>query len=156
MNLWLGHFRSSKFDACSFLSFSSRVSKIINIRHQFLLHLSFIFHPLFLHPWLWVHIMIQYSIFVFLCYQMQYIAQKKSLEAEEAEIFLVKGQHNLIDNLSSVHPPISVDELQILKGQETLACLRANCTSNRGYMVRINIELHHTICVLTFIICHVV
>lgn len=87
---------------------------------------------------------------------MQYIAQKKSLEAEEVEIFLVKGQHNLIDNLSSVHPPISVDELQILKGQETLACLRANCTSNRGYMVRINIELHHTICVLTFIICHVV
>ncbi|KAG8641400.1 hypothetical protein MANES_13G145818v8, partial [Manihot esculenta] len=63
------------------------------------------------------------------------IAQKKSLEAEEAEIFLVKGQHNLIDNLSSVHPPISVDELQILKGQETLACLRANCTSNRDYMI---------------------
>ncbi|XP_021681210.2 putative E3 ubiquitin-protein ligase RING1a isoform X2 [Hevea brasiliensis] len=65
----------------------------------------------------------------------EYIAHKKALEPEEVEIFLVKGQHNPNDNLSSLHPPISVDELQILKGQETLAHLKANCTSSRDHLI---------------------
>ncbi|XP_021642502.2 putative E3 ubiquitin-protein ligase RING1a isoform X2 [Hevea brasiliensis] len=59
----------------------------------------------------------------------EYVAHKKALETEEVEVFLVKGQHKSNDNLSSLHLPISVDELQILKGQETLAHLKANCVS---------------------------
>ncbi|KAG8642452.1 putative E3 ubiquitin-protein ligase RING1a isoform X2 [Manihot esculenta] len=56
----------------------------------------------------------------------EYVALKKSLEAGEVEIFLVKGQHKPIDYISSLRPPISVDELQSLEGQETLAHLKAN------------------------------
>ena len=50
---------------------------------------------------------------------MQYVAHQTPLRAEEIEILLVKGSYKPDDNLSTLHPPISMEDLQILKGQET-------------------------------------
>ena len=66
---------------------------------------------------------------------MQYVAHQTPLRAEEVEILLVKGSCKPNDNLSTVHPPISMEDLQILKGQETLAGLKVNFSTNRDRLV---------------------
>ncbi|KAF8413849.1 hypothetical protein HHK36_001843 [Tetracentron sinense] len=81
----------------------------------------------------------------------QYVALQTSVQAEEVEILVVNkpcyttaDQHD-----SALNPSTSTgdsvskswvvdpckDELQILEAQETLARLRANCTSSRGHLI---------------------
>ncbi|KAJ0052365.1 hypothetical protein Pint_02296 [Pistacia integerrima] len=63
----------------------------------------------------------------------EYVSLQTPLRAEEVEILVVKEQLNTIGNLSSPNP--STDKLQILEGQETLAGLRVNCTSNKDHLI---------------------
>lgn len=65
---------------------------------------------------------------------MQYVAHQTTLQAEEVEILLVKGKHQSDD---TKHPQIPMDELQILKGQETVAGLKAGCSSRRDHLVSV-------------------
>ncbi|EEF44399.1 ring finger protein, putative [Ricinus communis] len=65
----------------------------------------------------------------------EYIAHQTPLQAEEVEILLVKGAHQPDDNISTLHPPILMEELQILKGQETLAGLKANSSPSRDRLI---------------------
>jgi len=66
---------------------------------------------------------------------MQYVAHQTTLQAEEVEILLVKGKHQSDENFPTKHPQIPMDELQILKGQETVAGLKASCSSSRDHLV---------------------
>jgi E3 ubiquitin-protein ligase RNF1/2 len=68
---------------------------------------------------------------------MQYVAHQTTLQAEEVEILLVKGKHQSDENLPTKHPQIPMDELQILKGQETVAGLKASCSSSRDHLVSV-------------------
>ncbi|KAG6767673.1 hypothetical protein POTOM_028885 [Populus tomentosa] len=62
----------------------------------------------------------------------EYVAHQTTLQAEEVEILLVKGKHQSDD---TKHPQIPMDELQILKGQETVAGLKASCSSRRDHLI---------------------
>ncbi|KAJ6340299.1 hypothetical protein OIU77_008123 [Salix suchowensis] len=68
-----------------------------------------------------------------------YVAHQTTLQAEEVEILLVKGKHQSDENFSTKHPQIIPidDELQILKGQETMAGLRESCSSSREHLVSV-------------------
>ncbi|KAJ4729773.1 putative Ring finger protein [Melia azedarach] len=63
----------------------------------------------------------------------EYVSLHTHLHAEEVEIFIVKERLDTSGNQFTSIP--STDQLQILEGQETLAGLRANCTSNRNHLV---------------------
>jgi E3 ubiquitin-protein ligase RNF1/2 len=63
---------------------------------------------------------------------MQYVAHQTTLQAEEVELLLIKGK---AENLSAKHSQIPMDELQILKGQETVEGLKASCSSSRDHLV---------------------
>ncbi|XP_044503165.1 putative E3 ubiquitin-protein ligase RING1a isoform X2 [Mangifera indica] len=63
----------------------------------------------------------------------EYVSLQTPLQAEEIEIFWAKEQLDTSGNLSTPNP--STDALQILEGQETLAGLRVNCTSNRDHLI---------------------
>ncbi|KAJ6991561.1 hypothetical protein NC653_019664 [Populus alba x Populus x berolinensis] len=65
---------------------------------------------------------------------MLYVAHQTTLQAEEVEILLIKGKHQSHD---TKHPQIPTDELQILKGQETVAGLKASCSSRRDHLVSV-------------------
>ncbi|KAJ6295159.1 hypothetical protein OIU76_023125 [Salix suchowensis] len=67
----------------------------------------------------------------------EYVAHQTTLQAEEVEILLVKGKHQSDENFSTKHPQIIPidDELQILKGQETMAGLRESCSSSREHLI---------------------
>ncbi|KAJ6733991.1 E3 UBIQUITIN-PROTEIN LIGASE RING1A-RELATED [Salix koriyanagi] len=66
----------------------------------------------------------------------EYVAHQTTLQAEEVEILLVKGRHQADENFSTKHPQIPIDdELQILKGQETMAGLKASCSSSRDHLI---------------------
>ncbi|KAJ6677581.1 E3 UBIQUITIN-PROTEIN LIGASE RING1A-RELATED [Salix viminalis] len=66
----------------------------------------------------------------------EYVAHQTTLQAEEVEILLVKGRHQADENFSTKHPQIPIDdELQILKGQETMAGLKASCSSIRDHLI---------------------
>ncbi|KAJ4850729.1 putative E3 ubiquitin-protein ligase RING1a [Turnera subulata] len=59
----------------------------------------------------------------------EYVAHHTPLQAEQVEILLVKGDHNPDDKM------IKMDELQILQGKETLAGLKAICSSSRDHLI---------------------
>ncbi|XP_050205815.1 putative E3 ubiquitin-protein ligase RING1a [Mercurialis annua] len=65
----------------------------------------------------------------------EYVAHRTTLQAEDVQILLVKGAHKVDDKLSTLHPPISMEELQILKGQETLAGLKSNCNPIKDHLI---------------------
>ncbi|XP_011047669.1 PREDICTED: putative E3 ubiquitin-protein ligase RING1a [Populus euphratica] len=66
----------------------------------------------------------------------EYVAHQTTLQAEEVEILLVKGKHQSDENFPTKHPQIPMDdELQILKGQETVAGLKASCSSSRDHLI---------------------
>ncbi|KAG6741267.1 hypothetical protein POTOM_054500 [Populus tomentosa] len=62
----------------------------------------------------------------------EYVAHQTTLQAEEVELLLIKGK---AENLSTKHSQIPMDELQILKGQETVAGLKASCSSSRDHLI---------------------
>ncbi|KAI5557983.1 hypothetical protein POPTR_017G013000v4 [Populus trichocarpa] len=62
----------------------------------------------------------------------EYVAHQTTLQAEEVELLLIKGK---AENLSAKHSQIPMDELQILKGQETVAGLKASCSSSRDHLI---------------------
>ncbi|XP_065873744.1 putative E3 ubiquitin-protein ligase RING1a [Euphorbia lathyris] len=75
-----------------------------------------------------------------------YVALQTPLQPEEIEILLVKGQHKPNGDLSILHPPVSMDELQILKAQETLSGIGVNCTSNRDRLILAYRQKGRSIC----------
>ncbi|KAG6742376.1 hypothetical protein POTOM_053247 [Populus tomentosa] len=62
----------------------------------------------------------------------EYVAHQTTLQAEEVELLLIKGK---AENLSTKHSQIPMDELQILRGQETVAGLKASCSSSRDHLI---------------------
>ncbi|KAL6145094.1 hypothetical protein ACLB2K_055782 [Fragaria x ananassa] len=79
----------------------------------------------------------------------EYVACQTPLQAEEVELFSVKGHHNSNDDKLTDHPsplmndldsvPLLLDpcqyDLQILQAEETLAGIKANCTSSRDRLI---------------------
>ncbi|PRQ49946.1 putative aminoacyltransferase, E1 ubiquitin-activating enzyme [Rosa chinensis] len=79
----------------------------------------------------------------------EYVARQTPLQAEEVELFSVNGHHNSNDEKLTDHPsvlmndldsvPLLVDpcryDLQILQAEETLAGIKANCTSSRDRLI---------------------
>ncbi|XWS39442.1 hypothetical protein CRYUN_Cryun18bG0054500 [Craigia yunnanensis] len=64
----------------------------------------------------------------------EYIALQTPLRAEEVEILIVKGQYNTIDNHSNP-TPLTMEDAQLLEGQETLAGLKVKCSSGRNHLI---------------------
>lgn len=96
---------------------------------------------------------------------LQYVACQTPLQAEEVELFSVKGHHNSNDDKLTDHPsplmndldsvPLLLDpcqyDLQILQAEETLAGIKANCTSSRDRLV--SIHRKGLVCVFIFTNC---
>ncbi|KAB5515789.1 hypothetical protein DKX38_026437 [Salix brachista] len=64
----------------------------------------------------------------------EYVARQTTLQAEEVELLLIKGKHQSAENLSTKHSQIPMDELEILKEQETVAGLKASCSAIRDHL----------------------
>ncbi|XP_050382259.1 putative E3 ubiquitin-protein ligase RING1a [Argentina anserina] len=79
----------------------------------------------------------------------EYVARQTPLQAEEVELFSVKGHHNTNEDVLADHPSPSVNDLdsvpflvdpcrydmQILQAEETLAGIKANCASSRDHLI---------------------
>ncbi|KDO42132.1 hypothetical protein CISIN_1g011622mg [Citrus sinensis] len=63
----------------------------------------------------------------------EYVSLQTPLQAEEVEILMVKERLDAKGNQSTPIP--TTDQLQILEGQETLAGLRVNHTSNTDHLI---------------------
>lgn len=76
----------------------------------------------------------------------QYVARQTPLKAEEVEFLAVKGKCLSKDDKMIINPSTSMtdlgsvidpfrDDLQVLEAEETLAGVKANCTSSRDHLV---------------------
>lgn len=70
---------------------------------------------------------------------MQYVSKQTPLEAEEVEILMIKQQIDANTGHHTLNP--SIDQVQILGGQETVAGLRVKYTLSQGHLVSINNQL---------------
>uniref|UniRef100_A0A6N2KM59 Uncharacterized protein n=1 Tax=Salix viminalis TaxID=40686 RepID=A0A6N2KM59_SALVM len=60
-----------------------------------------------------------------------YVARQTTLQAEEVELL---GSTSPLKILSTKHSQIPMDELEILKEQETVAGLKASCSAIRDHL----------------------
>lgn len=73
----------------------------------------------------------------------QYVAREIQVRAEDIEILLVKNVscNGLLSTLDTSNSMENKDDVQVLEGEDTLAVIRANCTSNGNHLVRISFHI---------------